>query len=281
MRLLLGLTTASALLAASPLLAGERTSPDRRFLWNEGAAFITVIRPGSRKSRTVRLPPPPGKGWARRLLFAERGDFFCVLDEETRELGLHLDAPRGASAAKAMVVASTLRLLDARGKVRWTRRMRDNHIVGSRDGAPALRLAPAGTLAMLLQDADPYTKTHPLLLVMDRENKELLRLDYTSWSRIDEFALSDDGAALAVRGVGRIPDEETWGKAFAYYMTGDRRRWIHGVRGASSGRHLRGFDRAGWACCLKQGASFLAFGSKGRVRTLEPDEAARFPVEGP
>ncbi|MFC1678670.1 hypothetical protein ACFL2T_00420 [Elusimicrobiota bacterium] len=282
MRLLSGLIP--LLLTATILLAGERVSPDRRFTWSEKDDFVTAVtfdRKGRRKEDRLRLPPLSKKGMRRRLLFAERGEFFCVLDEATREVGLHLDKPRGSSEAKTTVIASSLRLMDGRGKLRWTRRMRANHIVGSRDGSRALRLSPSGTLAMLLQDPDPYTRTRPLLLVIDADGTELLRLDYTSWTRIDDFALSDAGDALAVRGFGSIPDEETWGKAFAYYLTRDDARWVHRARRASGEGLPLHIAQDGWACCIKRGRSLLAFGPEGRTKRVDADEDRKGSEGGP
>jgi len=242
-------------------------SPDGAYRWTEGESFLVrvTVRGEKRKEERIRLPPLAEPEARRRLLFAERGDYFCVLDEKVDEIGLHLDRPRGAAQAKALVLAPTLRLLDRGGRTLWTRRMDDKHMVGAGAGALSPRLTSQGALAVLLQDADPYSKGKPLLLVLDRAGQELRRLDYTSWSRVDEFALSEDGGVLAVRGLGRIPDKESWGLAFGYYGAEDAPPRIRALKGPV-GEDLRSVDKDGWACCVRQGSQSTAFGPSGETR---------------
>lgn len=258
----------------SPRPPEVHSSPDRRLRWTEGSLFVSVYKPGKRRpSRRVRLPPLKGKTTRRKVLFAERGDFFCVVDEQIKELGLHLDAARGAKAAKAAVVASWLRLMDVFGRVHWSKRLRDTYVVG-RPGASPLRITEDGTLAVLLQDADPYTKARPLLLVFNPRGRRLLEIDYVDFKHIDEFALSSDGKFVAVRGYGRITDHETWGKALAVYRVRGGKEWVQPIPRASPTRTLKVVDSEGSVCCVREGEDYVAYGPRRRRTVIDPVEAA-------
>jgi len=262
------LMAAVLLLTAIGAQAGTQSSPDHAFTWEEGAPFLLRFKTGTKGRRRgvrTRLPALP-EGWRRRLLFGERAPYFCVLDERAEEIGLHLDAPRGASGAKALVLASVLRLVDSKGRVRWTRRMREEHLVGSKGDARSHRLGPDGTLAVLLQDGDPYSRTRPLLLVLDRKGRETLRLDYAGWTRIDDFTVADDGTAVAVRGVGRIPEEETWGPAVGFYRLDEDESWVRSVP-PDAGGALKRADPDQGVCCVREGGGLYSFTPSGvRVR---------------
>jgi hypothetical protein len=227
------------LIAASAAAGGpsESVSPDGSIRWTRGASeYAFTTRKGKEKRR--RLPAvPKGEGWSRRLLFSEKGNFFCVLDEKNEELGLHLGGRRGPAAAKLAVSASILTLVRTGGRALWKKRLRDRHFGGpkTKDDLP-LQIAEDGTLAVLLQDGDPYAKSRPVVLVVDPRGKKKLELGYTVWSRVDELALSEDGKELSVRGLGRIPDREDWGRAVGNYRLDSDRSWVNAVD--DSGRSL-------------------------------------------
>lgn len=252
----------------------SHSSPDRRLRWTEGSAFVSVYKPGKRRpSRRIRLPPLKEKTARRKVLFPGRGDFFCVVDEQVQELGLHLGVERGAKAAKAVVVSSWLRLVDSFGRVRWGKRLRDKHVVG-RPGESPLRIAEDGTLAVLLQDADPYTKARPLLLVFSPRGRRMLQIDYLDFKHIDEFALSRDGKLVAVRGYGRVADRETWGKAIAVYSSQGEKQWVRPIPRAADARTLKFIDSKGNVCCVREGEDYVAYGAKRGRTVIDPIEAA-------
>lgn len=262
-----------ALLAAAPV--GAAVSPDGRLRWEEGDSFITVNRPAgfSARGRHISLPSLP-KDARRSVVFARRGDVFAVLDEESAAVGLHLESPRGSRAARAFVTGAVLRLMDLRGRTLWTKQLPDTYAVGGEGDVQPLSIAPDGTAAILLQDVDPYTKAQPLLLAFDPKGRELLRLDYTLWSRVDELLLSDDGRWLAVRGIGRVPADETWSSALGSYGLESGERGVYATPAASGVKSLRAIDKDGAACCIQEGRALVAVGHDGSRQKLEPGEAA-------
>lgn len=260
---------------ASPSPGTVRVSPDGRFTWVEGEGMVSVARKPGKKPKRIRLPAGPKKGWSRRLLFPRHGPFFCVLDEERTEVGLHLKVARGARAAKAVVVQSVLSLLNKDGHVLWKKRMRDEHLVG-RDNGGGLSIANDGTLGILLQDADPYTKARPVLLVIDRRGYTRLRLDYLDWKHIDEFLLSDNGRYLALKGYGKLEDMETWSKAVGFYRLGTKTRWTRAVPDASDERNLESVDPGGRVCCVRVGPAVLAFSRDGDPENVGTEKRRRF-----
>ncbi|MFA5139549.1 MAG: hypothetical protein WC728_09990 [Elusimicrobiota bacterium] len=279
MRTLLLLLSVLALAAEEPPLppSGIKSgsgravhdSPDGLFRWTEGENLVSVFRSGRDAApQKIRLPPGPDPGGRRRLLFSLRAPFFGVLDEFLSEVGLHIDARQAPSPAKATVIRSSLKLLDKDGRILWGRRLPDKHAVGSPSGASGLRVAQNGTVAILLQDTDPYATARPLLLVIDRKGTDKLRLDYTSFRRIEELALSSDGAFLAVRGYGLIPERETWSDALAIYRLGTRKSSVRALPRSSEEHHLRLVGPDGWACCVKQGESFSSFRPDGSTEHL-------------
>ena len=257
----------------APTPGNFSVSPDGRFRWIEGDDHVFVRESPEKPERRVSLPRAARAVGQRTLLFAERGPRFCILDEENQEFGLHLDSRRGAETAKALLLASTLRLMDSDGHVLWTRRMPDKAIVGKAGAARRLSIANDGTVAVLLQDVDPYAKARPYLYVFDSRGRDLKSLDYTQWTKIDEFALAHDGSALAVRGFGNIPKEEGFAKAFGYYPLSAKKGFLFAAPGMEGGLQLRGFDSALWACCFKEGGQLWAVSPAGAKQAVPAGEA--------
>lgn len=268
------MTPAALLAAALALPALAVRSPDGRLSWNEGDAAVTVLKRGGFSARGSKVPLPPlPKGAKRRVVFAPEGGRFAVLDQVFDAVGLHELSPRGPRGAAAVVAEATLRLMDARGRVLWTKRMPETYSVGSAPGSDPLVVGGDGTAAVLMGDADPYTKEKPLVLVMDPKGREVLRLDYTAWSRVDEMRLSQDGAWLALRGIGRLPERDAWGSALGRYRLADGERLVVAASAASGARSLRGFDAAGRLCCLVERKELAVYGPDGARSTLSPEEA--------
>src|SRR5687767_4532912 len=102
------------------------SSGDGSFRWNEGERKLVVHDPRSGRDRLVRLPLSQGiKRW--RVLFADRGRYFCLVEEKDEEIGLHLAARRGPKGAKALVVAARLRLVDQDGASLWVKDMPEKY----------------------------------------------------------------------------------------------------------------------------------------------------------
>jgi len=261
----------TALPAPSP--GNFSVSPDGRFRWIEGEDHVYVRESVDKPEHRVPLPRAERGVTKRTLIFAGTGPRFCILDEENREFGLHLDSRRGPEVAKALLLASTLRLLDSDGHVLWARRMPDKAIVGNAGAARGISIANDGTVAVLLQDVDPYAKARPYLYVFDVRGRDVKSLDYTQWTRIDEFALAFDGSALAVRGFGNIPQDEGFAKAFGYYPLRAKKGFLFAASGMEEGRQLRGFDSALWACCFKENGRLWAVGPTGSKEALRDAEA--------
>ncbi|MFA6029979.1 MAG: hypothetical protein WC969_09010 [Elusimicrobiota bacterium] len=250
-------------------------APDGRFRWVEGEDAV-FVRTDDGSERRVRLPSPLEKAARRRVLFAAGARHFCVLEEKDSDFGLHVNARKGAKNAKALLLSSTLRLIDERGRPLWARPLPEKAIVGKASEARILALAGDGTTAILLQDIDPYNKVRPLLMVFDARGRELRALDYAQWTRVDEFALSADGRALAVRGFGLVPEDADWSKAVGVYpLNGRAKPRIAAAPKAEESRELRGFDKDLWVCCVKEGGTLSALGPAGEKTPVDPAEADR------
>ncbi len=257
---------------ANPSAGNAFISPDGRLRWVEGDSFVTVAEDAERPERKVKLPPIASRASKRRVLFAERSSRFCLLEEGDSELGLHLGTRRGHEKAKALLVASKLHLLESNGRILWSRRLPEKAIVGRAADARSLLIANDGTLALLLQDVDPYGKDRPMLLVISPKGRDLLSLDSTAWSRIEEFKLSLDGSALAIRGFGWVPEDEDWSKALGYYPLRSGKARVHPVPRASEGGSLLGFNAEGWVCCVREDGKSFAFGPLGPRKAVEERE---------
>jgi hypothetical protein len=263
---------ALALLAATPARAAR--SPDGRLRWEEGDPAVTVVKRGGFAARGQHVPLPTlEKGARRRVVFAPAGDFFAVLDQVSDSIGLHGESPRGPRGAVALVTGAALRLMNLRGRVLWTRRLPETYSVGADGGSGPLTLGSDGTTALLMRDADPYTKAKPLVVVHDPKGREVLRLDYTVWSRVDEMLLSSDGRWLAVRGIGRDAERDAWGASLGHYRLEDGDRRVTPAAAASGARTLRGFDRDGRVCCLSERKELAAYAHDGARTVFTPDEA--------
>lgn len=269
-------------LALAALPARAERSLDGRLRWEEGDSAVTMVKRGGFSSRGQRVALPPlEKGARRRVVFAASGDKFAVLDQVSDAVSLHADSPRGTRAAAALVTGALLRLMDLRGRVLWTKRLPETYAVGSGGGSAPLVLGADGTAAVLMQDADPYTKEKPLVMVLDPKGRELLRLDYTAWSRIDDMALASDGRWLALRGIGRLPESDTWGSALGHYSLEDGGRTVLPAGAASGVRSLRGFDRDGRVCCLVERKELAAYAHDGTRSVLSPSQADALFGEAP
>ena len=262
------------LLAAGPGCAA--TSQDGRLRWNPGDDHVEVRRPSgfSARGKGISLPPLE-KGSRRSVVFAPHGDIFAVLDQAAEAVGLHRDSPRGARAAQAFVAGATLRMMNLRGRVLWAKQMPETFLVGGEGDSQPLALGGDGSAALLLQDSDPYTRARPMVIVFDPKGRERLRLDYTAWSRVDEMLLSEDGAWLALRGIGRLPDQEAWGAALGHYRLADGDRAVVSAVSASGGSTLEAFSRDGAVCCLREGKTLLSVGHDGKKEPVGPDDAQR------
>lgn len=263
---------ALALLAAAP--GGAVRSPDGRLRWEEGDPAVTVVKRGGFAARGQHVTLPSlEKGARRRVVFAPSGDLFAVLDQVSDAVGLHGDSPRGPRGAQALVTGAVLRLMNLRGRVLWTRRLPETYSVGADGGSGPLALGSDGTSALLMQDADPYTKAKPFVVVHDPKGREVLRLDYTVWSRVDEMLISPDGRWLAVRGIGRDAERDAWGAALGRYRLEDGDRRVIPASAATGSRTLRGFDRDGRVCCLSERRELAAYAHDGTRSVVTPEEA--------
>lgn len=263
---------AALLLTAAP--GGAVRSPDGRLRWEEGDPAVTVVKRGGFAARGQHVALPAlEKGARRRVVFAPSGDLFAVLDQVSDAVGLHGDSPRGPRGAQALVTGAVLRLMNLRGRVLWTRRLPETYSVGADGGSGPLALGSDGTSALLMQDADPYTKAKPFVVVHDPKGREVLRLDYTVWSRVDEMLISPDGRWLAVRGIGRDAERDAWGASLGHYRLEDGDRRVTPAAAASGARTLRGFDRDGRVCCLSEKKELAAYAHDGARTVFAPEEA--------
>jgi hypothetical protein len=226
------------------------TSPDGRFAWNPGAPYVLRLDPWTgKKKRRLKLPSRATDDIRRKVFFADKGRYFCVVDEEHSDIGLHLNTRRGAKKAKARVVSSTLYLINDSGRAVWKRRLRDRHALVDREGLPP-QVAGNGTLAILLEDIDRiHVNPRPLLVVLDPKGKERIRLNYLDWRRVDEFKLSPSGSHIAVRGYGRIEDEENWGLALALYKLQPKNKYVRKARLSRKGEAFSSVSDDGKVCC--------------------------------
>ncbi|MBI3300126.1 MAG: hypothetical protein HYZ75_18320 [Elusimicrobia bacterium] len=251
-------------LAPATARAAGGMSADGRLSWDPGDAAVTINKRSGFSARGQKIALPAlAKDAKRRVVFPIRGDRFAVLDAADDAVGLHQNSPRGARGALAVVTGATLRLLNLRGRVLWTKRLPETHTVGGEAGVEPLTVGADGSSALLLQDVDPYSKAKPFILVLDPKGKDVLRLDYTSWSRVDEMLLSDDGKWLIVRGIGRIPADDAWGTALGHYRLEDGDAAVFPTPKASGAKSLRAVDAKGWACCLLEGKILSAVDHDG------------------
>ena len=271
-------------LPPSPSIEGRAASGETmvmdtgegRLRWTPGSPYIEVL---SRQdsvlhrfplSRPDRRPP---KGATYRALLPPRGHRFLVVEETRSEVGLHLAERRARDKPKATVVRSLFRLVDESSRIFWERRTADNTQVGRSADPQHLQIAPNGTVALLLEDVDPYTRNRPLLSVISPGGIEILRLDYTAWERVDEFALSPDGRALVVHGFGSVPEEGAAGRAIGYYKPGKGALWVKAVPRMPDPRlRLELVTAEGWTCCLDTPQGWLAYDRDGSESLLSTEE---------
>lgn len=277
MRVLLAALLALAVPASSVKIINKEDlliSPDGRFVWKKGEDRIAVLRPKTGKVRRhIRLPIPGDRRVRRKILFAKSGRFFCVVFERLTEIGLHLKTRGGASAAKTTIVSSTLFLLDANGRTRWKKRLRDMHTIMGPTGTHGPAIAEDGTLAILLQDTGTaFAHPQSLILVYDPAGEELLRLDYIDWRRVDQLALSRQGEVLLVRGFGHIEEEEDWGHALAIYRTDSKIRRITAAPRADEAEEPASVDDRGTACCIRRKGRDYTFDLSGKWTAMPRQE---------
>jgi len=256
--------------------ADEIRSPDGAIRWNSGDSSYTFLnKRGKKRSRVLPALPKNG-AWGRRLLFGKNSDYYCVLDEKSEELGLHLGDRRGAETAKMAVSASILRLMKKGGRTVWKQRLRDRHFggAGTKKEIP-LQIAENGTLAVLLQDGGPFSESRPVILVVDPRGRVRIDLNYTAWSRVDELSLSKDGKRLAVHGLGRIPEKDDWGKAVGVYNLDGEGGWVRAVSQAQASTSTLQVNPDGWVCCVREGPVYVAFDPVGRRERMEAPEMRR------
>lgn len=175
------------------------------------------------------------------------------------------------------MVRSLVRLVHESSRVIWERPTEDKTAVGESPDPQHLRIAPNGTVALLLQDVDPYTKNRPVLSVVEPGGRELLRLDYTSWTRVDEFALSPDGRALVVHGFGLVPEDAEMSRAVGYYRIGKKApKWVKALPRQPEPRlRLEAVDADGWTCCVDAGEGWLGFDGDGAAKRFSGAEMTK------
>lgn len=253
---------------------------DGELRWAPGAAEVEVR---SREGRVLHRIPlarpdrkPKSPDVSLRALLPAHGHHFLVVEETRKDVGLHLTTRKGAKKAKATVVRSVLRLVDESSRILWERATEDKTAVGEETDPQHLQISPDGTVALLLQDVDPYAKNRPVLSVIDPRGRESLRLDYTSWTRVDEFALSPDGRSLVVHGFGLVPEDGEMSRAVGFYRLGKGPRWIKALpRDPSPRLKLRTVDANGWTCCLDTPEGWTAYNDAGLSKTFDKDEMWR------
>lgn len=245
--------------------------------WTPGAAEVEVRARDGRVLHRIPLARPDRKPRAPdvtlRALLPPHGRHFLVVEEYRKDVGLHLATRKGAKKAKATVVKSVLRLVDESSRVLWERATEDKTAVGEETDPQHLQIAPDGTVALLLQDVDPYAKNRPILKVVDPRGREALRLDYTAWTRVDEFALSPDGRSLVVHGFGLVPEDGEMSRAVGFYRLGKGPRWIKGLpRDPAPRLKLAAVDANGWTCCVDTPEGWTAYNDAGLSRKVGADE---------
>ncbi|MBI4425396.1 MAG: hypothetical protein HY554_16825 [Elusimicrobia bacterium] len=277
--------------AQDPVASGEtmimRTKTGE-LRWAPGDSHVSVFGADGARRHRIPLARPdrkrrPSPQTSLRALLPSRGGHFLVVEETRSDVGLHLHERLGTRKPKATVVRSVLRLVEESSRIVWERPTEDKTLVGDRADAQHLQIAPNGAVALLLQDVDPYSHNRPLLTVIDPRGREALRLDYTAWARVDEFALSADGRALAVHGFGIVPDEGEIARAVGYYKPGKGPLWIKRLpRDPSPALHLETVDAEGWACCVRSAEGWAAYDPAGSPLILGRDALrARFGVTVP
>lgn len=253
---------------------------DGELRWRSENPEVEVFDREGKQIRKIPLVSPSPlsqKGAVLRALLPERGEYFLVIEETRRDFGLHLAEKRGSTKAKATLVKSLLRLVDLKGRKIWEREMPDKTLIGDAGSPQSLSISNKGTVAILLQDVDPYSHNRPILSVFNPSGSEVLRLDYTAWTRIDGFALSGDGKTLSVLGFGLIPEDGEIGSALGYYdIAQGKPLWIKAApHDLKSAKTFRMVDPEGWACCVKKGAAYSSFSRAGEIKLLSPDEMFR------
>ncbi len=255
--------------------------------WTPGAAEIEVREKDGKLVHRIPLarpdrPAPKSAETSLRALLPARGNHFLVVEETRKPVGLHLEERAGANKPKAVVVRSLVRLVHESSRVIWERRTEDKTAVGDSPDAQHLQISPNGTTALLLEDVDPYGKNRPVLSVIDPGGRETLRLDYTSWTRVDEFALSPDGKALVVHGFGLVPEDAEMSRALGYYRVGKRSpKWVKALpRNPAPRLRLEAVDADGYTCCLDTPEGWTGFNDNGAAKKFSAAEAqTRFGIK--
>lgn len=252
---------------------------DGELHWAPGETEVRVLDKEGRLKRAIALPRSgrEGSGGSLRAILPERGEYFLAVEDFREDLGLHLEERAKAVKPKAVIVRSILRLVNLDGKSVWKHETADRMAVGEAADAQSLRVSQGGTVAVLLQDVDPYTKSsggRPALTVIGPRGRALMTLEYTSWAKVREFALSRDGRHLAVLGFGLVPSEGEMTHALGYYRTSGGPLWIVSLGREPKRRLLEVVDVDGWTCCVETKSSvFTAFNHTGGRRDLSPDQA--------
>lgn len=247
--------------------------------WTPGASEVEVREKGGKVVHLIPLarpdrPAPKSSQTTLRALLPPRGDRFLVVEETRKPVGLHLNERTGTTKPKAIVVRSLVRLVHESSRVIWERRTEDKTAVGESPDAQHLQISPTGTTALLLQDVDPYSKNRPILSVIDSGGRETLRLDYTAWTRVDEFVLSHDGRSLVVHGFGLVPEDAEMSRAVGYYRIGKKApRWVKALPRKPSPRlRLEAVDADGWTCCLDTPKGWTGFSDAGSAKLFSAAE---------
>ncbi|MBI5201526.1 MAG: hypothetical protein HY925_08085 [Elusimicrobia bacterium] len=247
--------------------------------WQPGSAEVEVRDKSGALVHRIPLarpdrPAPKSAEVSLRALLPSSGSHFLVVEETRKPVGLHLNERQGANKPKALVVRSLLRLVHESSRVIWERRTEDKTAVGDSPDAQHLQIAPDGTTALLLQDVDPYAKNRPVLSVIDSGGRETLRLDYTSWTRVDEFALSPDGKSLAVHGFGLVPEDEEMSRAVGFWRIGKKTpKWVKALPRLPSPRlRLAAVDADGVTCCVDTPDGWLGYGETGAAKKFSAAE---------
>ena len=247
--------------------------------WKPGSAEWELLSRQGTVLHSFPLARPdrrPPKGATYRALLPPRGHQFLVVEETRREVGLHLSERLADAKPKAAVVRSVLRLVDESSRIFWERTTEDKTQAGTRADPQHLQIAPNGTTAILLEDVDPYTKNRPVLSVISPGGREVLKLDYTAFQRVDEFALAPDGRALVVHGFGLVPEEGTAGRAIGYYQPGKGALWIKQVpRMADPRLRLELVSADGWTCYVETPDGWTAYSRSGEASVLSAEEMWR------
>ncbi len=267
----LALLLSAATAAAAPAPDDVLRSQDGRFRWKKGESRVTVHRPRTgKKRRTLRLPHLSDASVRRSVLFASRGQFFCVIDEHLSEIGLHLQARRGAKAARALVMSMTLHLVNEDGRTLWKKKLPDTHALDDPGEDRTPQIAADGTLAILLQDSDSaHVNPRPQLFVFSPKGAQRLKLDYIDWRRVDGYFLSPKGRYLAVRGFGLVEEDETWDQAFGLYDTRSKARRVVAESKNAPRDPLEYLNDDGGACCVRINGRDHSFDIKGRLTETE------------